>query len=245
MLSTWMKGAVVAGVAIGFAAVSAFNAGAAEQAAAAAAPAAAAAGPSAVDVLFERKHLGNLESGQEVVYRFQRTVSDEKMLGAPFSDDIKLDIKKVAADGTREVVFKVFTGDRARDPQDIPDLTGNPVLVVFLDRAVNNFAMIASGNRNYLKGKFRDALRENAKIEPVTVEAMGKKVQGYRVTVTPFEKDPNALKMLGYEGATFSFTVSDAVPGQFIELTSHYESGIKDAPLLDERITLASSGAAK
>ena len=105
--------------------------------------------------------------------------------------------------------------------------------------------MIASGNRNYLKGKFRDALRENAKIEPVTVEAMGKKVQGYRVTVTPYEKDPDALKMLGYEGATFSFTVSDAVPGEFIELTSHYESGIKDAPLLDERITLASAGAAK
>ena len=83
MFSTWMKGAVVAGVAISFAAASTFNAGAAEQAAAAAAPAAAAAGPSAVDLLFERKHLGNLDSGQEVVYRFQRTVSDEKLLELP------------------------------------------------------------------------------------------------------------------------------------------------------------------
>lgn len=237
------RGLAAVSIAAALAGGAATSAVAADPAAAAApAPAAAAAGPTAVDVLFERKHLDNLQAGQEVVYRFQRTVSDEKILGSPFSDDMKLDIKKVAADGTREVIFKVFSGERARDPQEIPDLTGNPILVVFLDRAVNNFAAIASGNRNYLKGKFRDALREKAKIEAVEVEVMGKKVAAYKVTVVPFENDPNALKMLGYEGATFSFVVSDKVPGHFVELVSHYESGIKDAPSLDERITLASLG---
>lgn len=210
-----------------------------------AAAAADPAKPSAVDVLFESKHLANLPQGQETKYHFQRTVSDQKMLGAPISDDISLAISKVNPDGTREVTMKVFTGDRARDPDVVPDLTGNPVLVFFLDRAVNNFSSLAGGNRNYLKGKFREGLREKSKIEPAKLDYNGKKVDGWRVTVVPYDNDPNALRMLGYEGAEFTFLVSDSLPGQIGELVAHYESGIKDAPKLEERITLAGLGGAK
>ena len=217
-------------------------AGAALAADAVAAPA---AGKSAVDVLFETKHLTNLTSGAETKYRFQRAVTDEKMLGAPYSDDITLAITKLNPDGTREVTMKVFTGERARDPEVVPDLTGNPVLVFFLDRAVNNFSSLAGGNRNYLKGKFREGLREKSKIAAVKIDYNGKPVDGWRITVAPFDNDPNALRMLGYEGAEFTFLVSEALPGHFGELASHYESGIKDAPKLDERVTLAGVGGAK
>lgn len=202
--------------------------------------------PTAVDVLFETKHLANLKQGEETKYRFQRVVSDPKMLGTPFSDDIALDITKLNTDGTREVTLKVFTGERARDPQVVPDLTGNPVLVLFLDRAVINFASLAGGgNSSYLKGKFREGLRERAKIEPVKIDYKGSSVDGYKVTIAPYENDPNALRMLGYESSEFTFLVSQSVPGQIAELIAHYESGIKDAPTLEERITLAGIGGAK
>lgn len=222
---------------------------AAPQAAAAATPATAApnaSGPTAVGMLFETKHLDNLAPKSETKYRFQRTVSDEKMLGLPFSDDIAIDINKLNPDGTREITLKVFTGERAREPQVVPDLTGNPVLVLFLDRAVMNYgSLVGGGNPSYFKGKFRDALREKAKTEPVKFDYNGQKVDGYKVTVVPYVNDPNVLRMLGYESSEFTFLVSQSVPGGIAELVSHYESPIKDAPKLEERITLAGIGGAK
>ena len=191
--------------------------------------------PSSIDILFERKHLANVDAGADLVYRFQRTVSQADILGQPFADEIKVEIKKVETNGTRDVVVKVFSGDRARDPQPIDELTGNPVLVVFLDRAIASYMSVAGGKVAYLKDKFRSALRERATVEPVMVKLGDKTVDGYRVSVAPYAGDLNASKMRGYENAKFSFVLSDVVPGQFVELLATYENTAKDAPRLEER----------
>ena len=48
-------------------------------------PADAAAGqPKATDLIFERKHLSNVETGKQIDYKFKRTSSDEKCLGQGF-----------------------------------------------------------------------------------------------------------------------------------------------------------------
>lgn len=200
---------------------------------------------AAVDMLFESKHLELMGKGSEVVYRIQRTVSDAKMLGEPFSDDIKIGVNAVDPAGKREVVIKIFTGDRARDPRTETDMTGNPILVFFLDRAVSNFGLVGGGNRNYLKQQFRDALRDKADIEKVKIEFGGKSVEGHRISVTPFAEDKNARRMLGYEGSRFSIVISDAVPGYFVDMFAKFESSAKDAPRFEERITLAGTGAIK
>ncbi len=58
----------------------------------------------AVDVLFETKHLANCSQGQDLAYRFQRSVSRPELLGQPFSDDIHLDVKAVNADAAFKCV---------------------------------------------------------------------------------------------------------------------------------------------
>jgi hypothetical protein len=194
--------------------------------------------PSPVDVLFDRKHLTNVNAGTDLVYRFDRTVSQADLLGQPFSDDIKVEIKKVEPNGTRTVVVKVFTGERARDPQPIDELTGNPVLVVYLDRAVSSYMAIAGGKVAYLKDKFRTALRERATVAPVKVKLAGKVVDGLKISVQPYSGDLNAQKMRGYENSRFSFVVSESAPGQFIELLATYENNAKDAPKLEERMLM-------
>lgn len=200
---------------------------------------------SAVDLLFESKHLELLGKGMEATYRLDRTVSDAKLVGEPFSDGIRVGVKDVDASGKREVVVHLFTGERARDPHTETELTGNPLLVVFLDRAVSNFAIVGGGNRNYLKQQFREALRDKADVQPAKVEVGGKAVDGYRITVTPFATDKNAQRMLGYEGSKFTFVVSDAVPGYFVDLHAGYESTTKEAPKFEERIKFAGAGAMK
>lgn len=207
--------------------------------------AAATSPPSATALLFDANHLANITKGDPLTYRFERTVSDPKLLGEAFADDIRLGVVNDGPSGTREVAVNVFTGERARPEQRIDGMTGNPLLVVFLDRAVNNLSMLAGGNRPYLKQKIKMSLAERAKVEPVEIDYKGKKVAGSRVSVTPFVGDPNALKMMGYDGAVFQIVVSDAVPGHFVDFSSHYESPMKDSPRLDERIRLAGAGEIK
>jgi hypothetical protein len=220
-------------------------AGAALVAVAGAAVSAAAEVPKAGDVLFESKHLSNLGKGDEVTYRFQRTVSDEKLLGMPFSDDIKVAVvQAVAENGMRDVTLQVFTGERAREPITETQRTGNPLLVFYLDRAVSNFSLIAGGSRPYLKNRFARSLQE-AKVEPVKIAYNGTDVEGYRVTVAPYAGDPNAAKMQGYEGSQFTLLLSEAVPGQLAEMVSSYTSTVAGAPRLEERITLAGVGGAR
>lgn len=200
---------------------------------------------TAVNLLFESKHLELLGKGMEARYRLDRTVSDAKLVGEPFSDDIRVGVKDVDAAGKRDVIVHLFTGERARDPHTETELTGNPLLVVFLDRAVSNFAIVGGGNRNYLKQQFREALRDKADVQPAKLDVDGKSVDGFRITVTPFATDKNAQRMLGYEGSKFTFLVSDAVPGYFVDMHAGFESTNKQAPTFEERIKYAGSGAMK
>ncbi|MGH1418126.1 MAG: hypothetical protein ACRBCJ_04640 [Hyphomicrobiaceae bacterium] len=207
---------------------------------------AVAQGPSVLNVLFESPHLASIEKGRELVYKFDRKVSDTKTAGEEFQDDIKLGIIEVdEKTGKRKVTIKIFTGDRARKQQRITGMTGNPVLVVFLDRAVSNFARLAGGNRPYLKDRFRIGLRDSAKIEATKLDYKGSKVDGFRVTVSPYAQDPNRLKMRGYEGAKFVFNVSDQVPGHFLSLKADYTSTVPESATLSETIVLHSEGKAE
>ncbi len=201
--------------------------------------------PSATAVLFDTPHLANVPKGTTLAYQFERQVSEPKLLGEPFKDDISVDVVNESDAGTKTVVVKVFTGERGRDPQNIEGMTGNPLLVVFLDRAVNNLAILSGGSRPYLKQKLKMSFVNGAKIEPVEIAFKGASIKGNRIEVQPYLGDPNALKMMGYDGATFEIIVSDQIPGHFAEFASHYASPTKDSPKLDETIKLEGVGEIK
>ncbi len=198
--------------------------------------------PSATDIMFERPHLKGMAKGSEATYRFQRIVSDPNVLGLAFEDDVNLKIEDVADDGTSTANLVVFTGERSRGDNSNAGMTGNPLLVFFLDRAVQNYAMLSGGNRAYLKNAFRVDMRQNAKVEPVKVTYDGQSVDGYRVKLVPYAKDLNRQKMKGYESSHFEVVLSEKVPGHFVRFVSVWESTEKGSPRLEERITLEKSG---
>lgn len=196
-----------------------------------------------VDILFARPHLSGVPSGTELVYRVERSPSDTKRLGEPFGDDIKLVVRSVAASGSRDIDLRMFTGERARDLMSIPDLTGNPVLLIFLDRAVNNMVQLTGGTAPYFKDRLRAGLRDKATGEATKAEFEGKMLDATRIVVRPFVDDTNIGRMLGYEGTQFEILVAEAAPGMLLDMTSHFVSTLPDAPKLEERIFLKSAGA--
>lgn len=199
-----------------------------------------------VDLLFESRHLDMIDRGSGVTYRFEKTGSDERLVGKNHSDELRLNVRSVNGKGERDVVFHVFTGDQARDPQTWPDLTINPLFVWYLDRSVTTFRYLAGGDNRYLKRKFQAALRETAKVEEIKYDFNGKEVDAYKVTVRPYADDfRNRDKMQGFENTEFTIVVSNEVPGFFVDLTSSFVSTHAAAPSIEEKITLVGMGDAQ
>lgn len=194
--------------------------------------------PNAVKMIFEHKHLANVEQGKEIDYRFRRTVSDPKLLGQEFSDDIKLKVVGTKPTGEKDVNLQIYTGDRARDLQKLGNLKINPVFQVYFSQAVNSFSMLAGGQRPYLTRVFSMGFRDKAKVEPIKVDYKGKKIDAYRISMAPYKGDRNESKMQGWEGAEYILVVSEQVPGEIIDLIAKYKNKYPGDLRLVERITL-------
>lgn len=206
--------------------------------------AAAAADQKAQPILFESRQLDLIDKGAEVTYRFEKTGSDERLVGKNYADDIRLGVAKVDDKGSRDVVFQVFTGDNARDPQNWPELTINPLFIWYLDRTVATFNSLAGGSQMYLKHKIREALANATAVE-TKVDYDGKSVDGYKISITPFADDNNMSKMQGFHKSAFTIVVSNQVPGYFVDLQSSFVSTQAAGPELKEHIKVVGMGEAK
>lgn len=199
----------------------------------------------AVDMLFEAKHIVGVQAGTELVYKFERKPSNEKIMGPGYVDDIKVKVESDGVQGKKNVLVEMFSGERKRDPNRITDMDGNPMLIIYLDNALGHFQQLAGGDRAYLKNRFSKSLGEKSTLAPVKISYKGADVDGYKISVTPFADDPSRAKMRGFEGADFSIVISDKIPGQFVQMTSNYNNSQKDAPTLLETTTLDGVGAIK
>ena len=194
--------------------------------------------PTAQNIIFERKHLSNVDQGTALGYRFNRIVSNPQLLGEPFSDEVTVKVVGVRPTGEKDVDLQIYTGERARELQKIPNTSVNPVFVVYFDLAVSTLTQLTGAKYGYLKTVFTHGFKDKSKIEPVKIDYKGKTLDAYRVTMLPYAGDPEATKLQGYDGAKFTMIVSDQVPGEVVQMTSVYESTVKEAPKLEERFTL-------
>ena len=167
------------------------------------------------------------------------------MLGAGFADDIKVKVESDGKPGKKNVLVQIYSGDRAREPQRITDMDGNPLLIVYLDNAVSHFRELAGGDGAYLKGMFSRYLANGATIAPATIVYKGQPVGGFLVTAIPYANDPSKSKMNGFEGAKFTIAVSEKIPGYFAQMVSMIASTDKTAPTLLETTTLDGVGDVK
>lgn len=199
----------------------------------------------ATNLLFDGKHIAAIAPGTELIYKFERLPSDEKALGAGYTDTIKVTVESDAAPGKKNVVVNMFSGERARDPNRLPGMDGNPMLLVFLETALGHFQQLAGGDRTYLKNMFSRRIGDSSTLTPVKLDYKGQEVEGVKVTVTPYAEDGARSKMRGYEGSVFTIVLSEAVPGKFAQMVSDYKNSLKGGPSLVEKMTLEGVGEVK
>ncbi len=181
-------------------------------------PAAQAGTDPAADHLFESQQWDAAPPGTGLTYRFERKTSDEATYGPAFEDRIRLRVEAGSKPEQRTVAVEMFSGTHRLPAGPFEDVSTNPVLVLFLERHVQELSRLLGGNPRYFKNAIRAALRDRADIREAEATADGKAVPARRVSIEPFIDDKNKFRMKGLETLTYTFVVSDRVPGRIVEI---------------------------
>ncbi|WP_454918670.1 hypothetical protein [Xanthobacter sediminis] len=202
----------------------------------------AAAPPSAATLLFETPQLEATRPGHALTYLYTRKVSDPE-LGPSFDDTIKLEVEPASTSapaGARTLKVDFFSAARHRAAGPFEDITGNPVLILFLENHLADLSGKLLGNPRYFKTAIRAALRDKAEVTRTSFTVGGRIYGGWRVKVQPFAGDPNARKMRGLDTLTYEFDVAPELPGEIVRMTITADA--KDGRLWEEALSYDPQG---
>ena len=169
-------------------------------------------------------------------YRYELHGQD---IEPPFTGQVEMDVREVAADGQKSVFFDMFEGPNRRQFGPMAANAQNPLVIVFLQRDVSQMANLTGGAAGYFQQQIRKAFNQPAEAEPVEVELDGRKVQGTRLVIRPFRDDPNVARFPKFKDKAYEFVVADGVPGGLYRVASRVPDPQDGHLILEESVTFA------
>lgn len=192
----------------------------------------------AENTLWFTDHLNNIDKPMRLYYEFVKSGTYEE----GFTDAVYLDIIKINDDGTKNAMLDFFTADRKQvvSPDNVTNITGNPVLGIYMQGDVYEMNRLTEGNWHHFQKMIKIALRENAKVEPVSFYYNGKKCTGEKITFTPYLNDPHRNDFEKFSEKQYEFTFSDDIPGSLYQIKTVIPDSKdeKKEPLIEEVLTL-------
>ena len=185
-------------------------------------------------------HLQNINNPGRLYYDFVKRGSYEE----GFSDSVFLDILKVNEDGSKDADLEFFTADRQQNAQrdNLIGITGNPVLVVYMQGDVYEMNRLTNGSWRYFQRRIKSAFAERAKIEPVRFEFDGTEITGEKISIAPYLNDPRRRQFARFAPKVYEFILSEQVPGMLYQIKTVIPGSAPDKePLIEEILTLQSA----
>ena len=185
-------------------------------------------------------HLRNIDSPGRLYYDFVKRGSYEE----GFSDSVYLDIIKINEDGSKDADLEFFTAERTQAPRrdNLVGITGNPVLVVYMQGDVYEMNRLTDGSWRYFQRAIKMAFSAGSKIEPVTFEYDGAQVSGEKISITPYLNDPRRKQFARFAPKLYEFILSEQVPGTLYSIKTVIPDSSPDKePLIEEILTLQSA----
>ena len=178
------------------------------------------------DLLFKLGTLDDVARDRTLIY--SRTVENALVPETEARDtgDIQLSFAEDETDDTEEAVLTFHQDEKHRMLGEFPASVGNPLILYFVETVSRDMAESAGGSPFYIRNRVKEAL-----VSPATIET------GEETTVTmrPFEGDPNADRMKGFEDLTLTVTMSDDVPGWYSRLEATVPGA--DGPIYSSTLT--------
>ena len=194
---------------------------------------------NAEDKLWTDKHLLNIVQPARLHYEFEKTGSYED----GFIDDVYLDIVKINEDGTRDAVLDFFSDEQKQmvAPSNVKNITGNPVIGIYLQGDVYEMSRFTEGNWKYFHRQLKLAIANSNTSEHVTIELEGKQYQSEKIVIYPYENIKQKSRLKEFSDKRYEFILSDEIPGKLYQIrTVINDTENPDVPLVEEVLTLKS-----
>jgi hypothetical protein len=170
-------------------------------------------------LLFETDHLARIKPPAVLVYEFRKVSNVEP----GFSDKVRLDL--AGSKGKTSATLHFLSGAHKHDIPALEDAHGNPVLLGFLERDIAEMKRLTGGSTAYFRKRIRMALAEDAHISAQSISYQGKSLPAQAVRIQPYLNDPLHARFEPYVHKTYTFVVSDGVPGGIVQVRSSLENG--------------------
>lgn len=165
-------------------------------------------------IIFDTPQLAGITSPTTLKYRFER----KGQLKDDFSDEVKLKVSNINADGTRDVAFDFFTGNRRRAYPAIEHFHGNPLSMIYLQRDATELAKFTGGNMNFFRVSILYGFHDLAQVSDAEINGPNGTIRGKKVTLRPYEKAKRGGQLGPIEKKSYEFIVSPEIPGQIYSI---------------------------
>ena len=166
--------------------------------------------------LFIDDHLRGLRGPATLEYTYAKRGS----LEASVDDAARVIVGPAPAGTAPPVKVEYLTDTRKLELSDIDGANANPVILFFLERDVREMHRLTGGSASYYRKRIRMALAEGAQVESVTRELGPRRIAATEIRLAPYRDDPARSRYEKFADKTYTFTLSDDVPGRVVELRS-------------------------
>ena len=188
-------------------------------------------------LLFETDHLARMKAPATLVYEFRKLSNVEPA----FTDSVHLDVSR--SKGQLHAALRFLSGARMHTLPEVDDAHGNPVLLGFLEHDIAEMRRLTGGSVTYFRKRIRMALANAAKVAPQRITYQGKTVEGKAVRIQPYLDDPMRARFENYARKTYTFVLSDEVPGGVYQVSTSLANTGADRPGTVVARTAAAGGA--
>jgi hypothetical protein len=165
-------------------------------------------------LLFETDHLAKMKTPGTLVYEFRK----HSNVDPAFTDSVELEVSRNK--GQLHTVLRFLSGERRRALPEVDDAHGNPVLLGFLEHDIAEMKRLTGGSVAYFRKRIRMALANGAQVGPQRISFQGKTLEGQTVRIQPYLDDPLHARFENYVRKTYTFVLSDAVPGGVYQVST-------------------------
>jgi hypothetical protein len=174
-------------------------------------------GQQTYDLLFRSGTLDEIGRDKALVY----TREVRNSLKPEAADRDTGEIALLFSDTEEGIARLEFRQDgRHRGMGKFPASVGNPMIMMFYESVIRDMAESAGGSPFYIRNRVKEALVQPSEVIEGEVVIDGETVPTRTIRLYPFRDDPNADRMQGFGALELEVTMSEAVPGWYMQLVA-------------------------
>jgi hypothetical protein len=186
-------------------------------------------------LLFLNPHLAGTRTPTALRYEFVRADSTE---AGSFTDRVEIRLARGKSTPCCSASGSFLSGARAINLPEIDDASANPVVMYMLEYDVRQLDRSYPGKSAYFRKRIRLALVDAATVAPTTIRWNGADVAATSVQFSPFVNDPNRARFERESRKSYTFVLSDAVPGRVYQIRTTLPAAAAGTNAVEETLTL-------